>query len=148
MEEKVFLVLRGIPGSGKTTFARKWVLEKPEERIRINWDDIRTMFGKYWVPSRDSLVVKSSELIIDEALKKGYNIVIDNTNIKGSDYYKNLIDKFNKSQEKYHYIVQEKLFNTDLETCIERDKNRDRTVGAGVITGMYNRLQNELSGTV
>lgn len=47
------ILCRGIQGSGKTTWAKQWVLEDPEHRVRFNNDDIRNMLGKYWVPSRE-----------------------------------------------------------------------------------------------
>lgn len=50
------ILCRGIQGSGKTTWAKQWVLEDPEHRVRFNNDDIRNMLGKYWVPSREHLV--------------------------------------------------------------------------------------------
>lgn len=37
------ILCRGIQGSGKSTWARKWVLEDPEHRVRFNNDDIRNM---------------------------------------------------------------------------------------------------------
>lgn len=33
---KKIILCRGIQGSGKTTWAKQWVLEKPTERVRIN----------------------------------------------------------------------------------------------------------------
>jgi predicted kinase len=139
-EIKRIIVLRGIPGSGKTTWAKKWVQENKKGRIRINWDDLRNMFGAYWVTSREVLVVTCSRHILDAAMKSGYDIVIDNTNISGIETYKAIADAFNNINHNYTYQVEEKLFDTDLKTCIERDKNRDRTVGAGVINRMYKQL--------
>ena len=49
---RTILVLQGIPASGKSCFAKKWVEEYPEERVRFNNDDIRNMLGKYWVPGK------------------------------------------------------------------------------------------------
>lgn len=45
-----------MPRYSKTTWAKQWVLEDPEHRVRFNNDDIRNMLGKYWVPSREDLV--------------------------------------------------------------------------------------------
>ena len=56
MTKPKIILCRGIQGSGKTTWARKWVLEDPEHRVRFNNDDIRNMLGKYWVTSRETLV--------------------------------------------------------------------------------------------
>ena len=38
------LLTRGLPASGKTTFARAWVAESPTDRARINRDDLRNVF--------------------------------------------------------------------------------------------------------
>ena len=39
------VITRGLPGSGKTTYARAWVAEDREHRARVNRDDIRQMLG-------------------------------------------------------------------------------------------------------
>ena len=75
------IICRGIPASGKTFWAKQWVLEDPEHRVRINQDDIRLMLGKYWVPKSAPLVQHIQEEALIEALLKGYDIVIDNTNL-------------------------------------------------------------------
>lgn len=58
------ILCRGIQGSGKTTWAKQWVLEDPEHRVRFNNDDIRNMLGKYWVPSRENLEWTLIELVL------------------------------------------------------------------------------------
>ena len=73
------IITRGLPASGKSTWAKQWVLEDPEHRVRINQDDIRLMLGKYWVPSREKLVQHIQEETLIETLLRGYDIVIDNT---------------------------------------------------------------------
>ena len=87
------IICRGLPASGKSTWAKQWVLEDPEHRVRINQDDIRLMLGKYWVPSREKLVQHIQEEALIEALLKGYDIVIDNTNLnkKVLDNYRALV---------------------------------------------------------
>lgn len=81
MKQKMskLIITRGLPASGKSTWAKQWVLE---HRVRINQDDIRLMLGKYWVPKREPLVQHIQEEALIEALLKGYDIVIDNTNLK------------------------------------------------------------------
>ena len=134
------IITRGIPSSGKSTWAKQWVLEDPEHRVRINQDDIRLMLGKYWVPSREELVQRIQKEALIEALEKGYDIVVDNTNLnkKVLDFYRALvIDHGN------HTIEYKDFFDTPLSICIERDKNRDLQVTEKVIRSFYNNYKDK-----
>lgn len=62
------ILCRGIQGSGKTTWAKQWVLEDPEHRVRFNNDDIRNMLGKYWVTSREVLVRALRDTCVHRAM--------------------------------------------------------------------------------
>ena len=132
------IICRGIPASGKTFWAKQWVLEDPEHRVRINQDDIRLMLGKYWVPSREKLVQHIQKEALIDALERGYDIVIDNTNLneKVLDFYRALvIDHGN------HAIEFKDFFDTSLSVCIERDKNRDVQVSEKIIRNFYNNYK-------
>lgn len=132
------IICRGIPASGKTFWAKKWVLEDPEHRVRINQDDIRLMLGKYWVPSREKLVQEIQFDAIVEALSRGFNVVIDNTNLN-----KKVLDQFDRLIKTYEdYEIEYKdFFDTPLSVCIERDKNRDLQVTEKVIRSFYNNYR-------
>lgn len=132
------IICRGLPASGKSTWAKQWVLEDSEHRVRINQDDIRLMLGKYWVPSREKLVQHIQEEAIIEALDRGYSIVIDNTNLnkKVIDNYRALVIAYGN-----HEIEYKDFFDTPLSTCIERDKNRELQVTEKVIRGFYDRYK-------
>ena len=73
------ILTRGIQGSGKSTWAKQWAEEDPEHRIRFNWDDMRNMFGKYWVPSREPINKMMMWAGINAAAycNHPYDIVID-----------------------------------------------------------------------
>lgn len=132
------IICRGIPASGKTFWAKKWVLEDPEHRVRINQDDIRLMLGKYWVPSREKLVQEIQFDAIVKALSRGFNVVIDNTNLN-----KKVLDQFDRLIKTYEdYEIEYKdFFDTPLSVCIERDKNRDLQVTEKVIRSFYNNYK-------
>ena len=134
------IITRGLPASGKSTWAKQWVLKDPEHRVRINQDDIRLMLGKYWVPSREKLVQHIQEETLIEALLRDYDIVIDNTNLN-----KKVLDQFNrliKTFEDYE-IEYKDFFDTPLSVCIERDKNRDLQVTEKVIRSFYNNYKDK-----
>ena len=134
------IITRGLPASGKSTWAKKWVLEDPEHRVRINQDDIRLMLGKYWVPSREKLVQEIQFNAIIEALNREFDVVIDNTNLNNK-----VLDQFNrliKTFEDYE-IEYKDFFDTPLSVCIERDKNRDLQVTEKVIRSFYNNYKDK-----
>lgn len=134
------IITRGLPASGKSTWAKQWVLEDPEHRVRINQDDIRLMLGKYWVPSREKLVQEIQFDAIIEALSREFDVVIDNTNLNNK-----VLDQFNrliKTFEDYE-IEYKDFFDTPLSVCIERDKNRDLQVTEKVIRSFYNNYKDK-----
>lgn len=156
------ILTRGIQGSGKSTWAKQWVLEDPEHRVRFNNDDIRNMLGKYWVPSREGLITVMKERFLGYAMGKGYNIVIDNMNLNPKEikHLQGVIDTRNKTalyvynnlnaetlkesnaeDSIYLYELEFKDFKTPLEVCIERDSKRENPIGAGIITSTYNRYK-------
>lgn len=73
-------ILIGVPGSGKTTYAN--ALAK-EGWIRMNNDDLTTMLhGRYkWHSELKNFYKKIRYTIIEEAIVRGKNVVLDNTNL-------------------------------------------------------------------
>lgn len=135
------ILCRGIQGSGKSTWARKWVLEDPEHRVRFNNDDIRNMLGKYWVPSREKIVTEIKKDFMINAMELGYDIVIDNMNLNSNEvtYYKDLAASTSRLISPY--VVEFKDFFIPLEVCIERDSKRENPIGEEIIRATYERYK-------
>lgn len=131
------IICRGLPASGKSTWAKQWVLEDPEHRVRINQDDIRLMLGKYWVPSREPLVSHIQQEAICRAMSLGLDIVSDNTNLNPK-VLKSLSDVAASNEYELEY---KDFFDTPLSVCIERDKARDLQVSEKVIRGFFERYK-------
>ena len=96
------------------------------------------MLGKYWVPSREKLVQHIQKESLIEALTKGYDVVIDNTNLN-----KKVLEEFDrliKTFENYEIEFKD-FFDTPLSVCIERDKNRNLQVTEKVIRNFYNNYK-------
>jgi predicted kinase len=142
---KTLLLLQGISGSGKTTYAKQWVEEDPENRIRLNYDDIRCMLGKYWVPGkREQLVKKIFDTALDDAMFAGYDIVIDNMsnlNPKHVKEYEELVEMNNLDEDMEQYEIKIKIFDTPIETCIERDSKREIPIGEKVIKEQWRKYR-------
>jgi len=128
------LILKGIPASGKSTFARQWVEEDPKTRVIVNRDSIRRGLGVYWVPSREKLVDSIEQHSVWESLEMGYDVCLDATNLNPK--YLNI---WYEVSDLLNIPIIYKEFNISLEEAIERDKNREFPVGEEVITNFYNK---------
>lgn len=152
MEKHKIILTRGIQGSGKSTWAKEWVAEKPTERVRWNNDDYRRMLGVYWVPKRETLVNEAKNNFIVDAMTHGYDIVIDNMNLstREVDSCKNLIKSHNVLLEAvdhgYEYSIEYKDFvDVTLEECIRRDSLRENPIGEKVIRATYKRHKDRIA---
>lgn len=131
---KKVIILQGIPGSGKTYYAREFVKGKTD-CVRINRDDLRNMRGDYWVPNQESLITDWELGALESALKRKFNVVYDSTNLNPKTLKK--VEEIIKNHSDYE--IEYKLFDTPLDVCIERDSKRERPVGKMVITNFYNK---------
>ncbi len=149
MTKKKLILCRGIQGSGKSTWAKAWVAEDPEHRIRINNDDIRNMLGPYWVPDREKLVSAIKQRIAQESMDRGYDIVVDNMNLnpKEVDFWKNIVNFNNGTIMTWHYDIEFKDFFIPLEECIRRDANRSNPIGEKVIRDTWRKYKHFIQTT-
>ena len=152
------ILCRGIQGSGKTTWSKQWVLEDTEHRVRFSNDDIRNMLGKFWVPSREELVLDLKKQFIRSSMLAGYDIVIDNMNLnpKEVELYKTYIEEHNRIMKKLDeetilsfkddtkYELEFKDFFTPLQECIKRDSKRPNPTGEDVIRKTYEKYKDIL----
>ena len=113
------IILQGIQGSGKTTWAKNWVKEDPKHRVRFNQDDIRNMFGVYWVPSREPLVKELHNSFLNKAMLEGYDIVLDNMNLnqKTLDEIKEIVK--NAEPDEAYLLISATTKMKDCKDIIE-----------------------------
>lgn len=143
MATNKLILVQGISGSGKTTWAKQWVEEDPIHRLRLNYDDLRCMLGKYWVPEREPLVLAIFTSALVDAMNNGYDIVIDNMsnlNPKHQQEYEETIKRHNPNS-KFKYEIEYKLIDTPVEVCIERDSKRAIPIGEKVIRQQWRKYR-------
>lgn len=117
---------RGIPGSGKSTFAKEWVNEKPN-RVRINNDELRLeLFNKRVSPEmefskeEESLLKQKRRSIIVDSIEKGFDVIVDNVNISN-----HLIRGYIElSKQLKCEIAVIDFSKVPLELCLERNESR------------------------
>ena len=144
METKKLIICRGIQGSGKSTWAKQWCHEDPENRIRFNNDDIRNMLGDYWVPNREKVVTATYNTVLAYSMQKGYNIVVDNMNLnpKTCAELEKMAKDFNENYTyDWKYEVEYKDFFIPVDECIRRDAMRPNPIGEKVIKATWRRYR-------
>ena len=127
-------MLKGLPASGKSTYAKELVA-KDHNWVRVNKDDLRAMMnGGVFSGKLEKQIVRIERKLAEDALKIGKSVVIDDTNFNPDHE-----EYFRRLAKMYMEEFEVKFFDTPLEVCIERDNKRANGVGETVIRKMYNQ---------
>ncbi len=135
-EIQKIIVMRGLPGCGKSTYAKQYVRDNLNT-IRVCRDDIRDMLTPIFPfgSKMEELVTLIEDNAIEEALKNKYSVIVDATNFRNPYKWTNLC-----LPSGCQYIVKD--IDTPLEECIERDSKRSNPCGKEIIERMYNKYIN------
>lgn len=135
------VVMRGLPGSGKSTIAREMV-KSDGNMLRVNRDELRRMLHPdlHWTKEREKRTVDAEKKIVVSALDKGVNVVVDDTNILGAgiDLWKTVLWDNCQQLSDSVFSVMDLTKTVPIEECIQRDRMRfgNECVGRGVIDRM------------
>ena len=129
------IILVGIPGSGKSTYAKDYIKKNPDT-LHLSSDKIREeLWGSESVQGDPSEVFSIMQSRAVEALKNGTDVIYDATNINRKDR-SHIIDICPRFAQ-----IEARIIWASIETCIRRDAERKRTVGKSVIDMMLKRFQ-------
>lgn len=138
-------MLKGLPASGKTTYARELVSTGWK---RVNKDDLREMLdSSVWSKDNEAFVNSVWRNVIKEALYVG-NVVVDDTNLNPA-HTQTLMDiviSVNGSRWPHQNRTRQtaaafdsRFFDTPLAECIKRDAAREKPVGENIIMDMHKK---------
>lgn len=131
------VINRGVPGSGKSTFARAWMNSRPE-RVMISRDEIRHgLYGTYHGgPINPKIVTAVQDSSIRTALSSGISVIVDDCNI---DAWR--VNHFASIGYEFDAQVIVNLIDVPLNVALKQNSQRDRVVPENVIRDMHSKLQ-------
>lgn len=133
------ILCKGLPGAGKTRWAKQLQASNPGQYKHISKDDLRLMLddGK-WSGSNEKMVLKARDLLILLALDNGKHVLVDDTNLNPihEKHIRDLVKSRNVE------VVIQDFTSVPIETCIANDLKRPNSVGEKVIRKMYRDFLN------
>jgi predicted kinase len=133
MSKPVVTVLTGLPGSGKSTYAKSLSIQTGA--LRIGLDDIRIMMGwtgpASWDKSKESVAIETMMSAVEAAVEAGKDVVVDNTHLTAR-----LPGILRRRVGGRAVFKVHSLLDVPLEECIKRDADRPRPVGEKAIRKM------------
>lgn len=132
------IITRGLPGSGKTTFAEAWVLEAPATRRRVNRDSLRRMIhvnAQSATRDTEAVITKTASDLVRAFLRSGLDVVVDDTNLR----QRTARNWATLAAVTGAELTVQDLTDVPLATCLARNAARpgDARIPDGVIETMH-----------
>ena len=130
-------MMRGLPASGKTTWARGVVVKSEGRCKRVCKDDLRDMLDAgVWSEENEEYIVMARDSLVGSLLAQGLDVIVDDTNLHP------------KHERRLREIAAERRASfqvgdftyVPMDECIRRDAVRERSVGPEVIRSMQERF--------
>ena len=140
---KKIIFCKGLPASGKSSWAKDLVNKNPGKYKIVEKDILREMLDNgHYAGKNEKFILKIRDGIIIAALKEGYSIIVADSNF--APYHKKRIEELITEYKDLvgEVEIEEKYFDVEPEECIKRDLKRYRSVGADVIWDMYHKYVN------
>lgn len=145
MDYSVLILTIGIPGSGKTTWAKKYLKEHPNGTVIISSDEIRkelTGIEQCVDPSQNGLIhdevrKRAKEILQSSSeLRKKWGtwptVIIDSTNVD--------IEEWEAYKKLGSSVMIAKIFDTPPEQAFNNLQNRERKVPLNIIQWKWELL--------
>lgn len=133
-------ILRGVAGSGKSTWAAEQLFRSDRAIEIVSVDDIKLMLCGDMLTIDHERVMLWMDSIITGLLKAGKDVIVDEANIDWRN-----VQRIAKLADGLDVEVVIKVFDVDFRTCISRNFHRaisgGRDVPEKIIESQWNRFQ-------
>ena len=127
-------ILSGIPGCGKSTWARDFIAKNPDTK-RINRDDLRMMFDdSRFTDGNESFVNKAKLALVKTCIDFDKDMVIDDTHCY-ADYLVWFIGEIRAYAKGIDKPITIEIvdFDVDIDTALDRNNKRDAKIDKNAI---------------
>jgi hypothetical protein len=136
-QQKIILT-RGLPGSGKSTWAIEYVNKSNGRAKRVNKDLLREMIDAgIYSRINEQLIIEVRNELVNIWLENGVEtVIVDDTNFEEKHFetMTNIAHLYSNVAVEYKDFL-----DVTLDRCIERDALRAKPVGEKVIRDMHQR---------
>lgn len=135
MNKKIYLT-KGLPGSGKSTWAKEFIDKSNGHAVNICKDDLRAMLhNKHHTKQREYYIQRIRDTITINSLNEGFSVIWSDTNLHPM-HEKRAGEIADELQVKVEIVD---FTHVELETCIKWDLTRFNSVGEKVIRDNYRK---------
>lgn len=135
---------RGLPASGKSTWAKEQVVNSSGKIKRVNKDDLRAMIDANgpFSKEKEKLIEDCRNSLVTTFLQWGYEVICDDTNL--NPYQIETLGRIARECNA-NFVINDAFLSVDIYTCLERNSKRSgrENVPENVIWTMMNNWNNK-----
>ena len=144
MKKQKIILTRGLPASGKSTWAKEQVAKGNGKVKRVNKDDLRDMIDAgIWSKTNEQMILNARDALVTLFIsnKEVETVIVDDTNFE-EKHFNTMVgyaDSYTKLCNRDITVEYKDLLDVSLDECLHRDSLRAKPVGEKVIKGMHQR---------
>lgn len=131
---KRIILTKGLPASGKTTWAKTLLRKKKGAWVRVSLDELRAMcFDSWRSHPNEAFLIEMRDRIILQALERDRHVIVDDINLSDESFLhiRDLVGDLASVE------IEDRFLSVSVEDCIKRDLQRPGSVGEKAIQKMY-----------
>ena len=144
MNKQKIILTRGLPASGKSTWAKMQVINSNGKIKRVNKDLLREMVdGGIWSKTNEQFILNARDALVTLFIsnKEVETVIVDDTNFEEKHFkqMQDFADSYKVMCNRDISVEYKDFLDVSLDECIERDSKRIKPVGQKVIRDMHKR---------
>ena len=134
MPEPTLIMTKGLPASGKTTWAEEQVRAKPARVVHVTKDQLRLMLNAGVHKGKtEKIVLNARDALVGTFLAQNLTVIVDDTNF--APFHETRLREL-AAEYGANFRIED-FTHVSLETCLERNAKRPNSVPERAIRAMW-----------